>query len=187
MSTPKRGPLFPPEAEYKLKKLLFGSRFRLDCFSRGIEAPSESEVNACFPPFGKFWWKEPPVPDEIVMRSVDIERRRDFEESMDPATTICWATDEETEALCDFIATGAEIDNEMRSFIIFKLGGGEIHSPLVNRDQEHLEFNETVLRLKTLLRKYGGTAGEAEQTIAAALGLELEALRQRMKRSKQLR
>jgi hypothetical protein len=94
--------------------------------------------------------------------------------------------DDEGAAVIQLLASDDDLDRETRDFIASELErlyfpAGPKPEPEPNREQA--EFAASIRKLKTFLQKNGLPAGEAEQEIAGALKITVEALRKRLQRA----
>ena len=196
----KGQPLLPEVARARLVERL-RERFKL----RGYHPPEKlfgateqevrigAEIDQCFPPFSKEWWKnEPPLPKQVELVKTRVEEEEHHRVAtthpMDDSTDDDWGyhhyKSAEDRALGVLLASDADLDPETRAYIISKYLTKNIYfGNMISRDRKHSEFAETIKRVKRLLKQSGLAAHEADQAIADDLRIEVGALLKRLTRA----
>jgi hypothetical protein len=140
------------------------------CERRKKEREIEWEIDRCLPPFPEERPAEPGIPDQLW------EWQQEYNDTF-PNDAISLH-----EALIGLVASDWELEPETRHYISWELD----HPPLPyrpNPERKHREFAICVKRCKGLLRKAGLLPLKAEQEIADALGISVDALRKRCQRA----
>jgi hypothetical protein len=137
------------------------------CERRKKEREIEWEIDRCFPPFDEERPAEPGIPDQLW------EFQQEYNDRF-PNDAISLH-----EALIGLVASDWALEPETRHYISWELD----HPPLPYRPNQHREFAICVKRCKGLLRKAGLLPLKAEQEIADALGISVDALRKRCQRA----